>query len=824
MDIDFNIPTIITKRNVDSGGNPISVKLIEIRQIMDNYSCVVLSQTPDEYNRIYIEGFTEVFDIERLDKKNFKVDYSQGIIYFHPFNIGKAISIEYYGTGYELISASRVFTKVDKYGNVIDTLEEILNRASLQLKLIESLGGAIKVIEKLDEDIKNANNLNAYFDKMIPEATGLKNELDTIVTDAKGWKDQLKQDVEDGKILQPLLHNDIIQGREVKQQLDQSIADAQDDIAKIEATGNEIIYITSSQWTYNDVSKMYEKQITHTCNSENVHVTCKTSDTKEALFLPWKIVDKNNVLLKSDEVVNVSVIISASYYKALIDNTTTQEVIDARKGELTLFDKMNKVDVLLETMANEYTIFKKDYETLQNAINRAVEKNATLELKPIKYELTEYLTIDISKCSIKGNGCIFDFSNAPNELACIKIIGSNKNPYTQNGNFFENVEIIGKGKESSQIAIKFESDSSSHATSHINLNSLNIHDFNKGIVYKTFSYLIRHSSVDVYNCDTCVEMTSGGYDYGENINFYGCAFYNSEKAVVGSNWDGAFHFTSCSIDYCNVNFDISNMNKCFFSNGHIEGQGVFKGSMNIDNSWIVIPYNKDGQFNPISINDVINIRNSFINIASQNSKLVAGDGKLILDSNNHYNTSLFATCDLNDNSSVVSPKGFQIYSIGGTDDVVNGIWDRKNCVITIDTINKETGDFCYKVTKAYGAGSECLFRILLPRKNLNNKRIRIRLRCKSSKTVTSNEHHVVTNLMDISNGVDEKGFPIFTKGVKVDESKLNLSTSYQWSNVLDTSQLVINGQEKYISIDVNLTNWLSENNSIYIDRVLMFEY
>lgn len=352
MDIDFNIPTIITKRNVDSGGNPISVKLIEIRQIMDNYSCVVLSQTPDEFNRIYIEGFTEVFDIEKLDKKNFKVDYNQGIIYFHPFNIGKAIAIEYYGVGYELISASRVFTKVDKYGNVIDTLEEILNRVSLQLKLIESLGGAIKVIEKLDEDIKNANNLNAYFDEMIPEATELKNELDTIVTDAKGWKDQLKQDVEDGKVLQPLLHNDIIQGREVKQQLDQSIADAQDDINKIEAKGNEVVNITSSQWTYNDTSKMYEKQITHTCNSENVHVTCKTTDTKEALFLPWKIVDKSNILLKSDEAINVSVVISARYYKALIDNTTTQEVIDARKGELTLKDKIDKIDEGLETIVN----------------------------------------------------------------------------------------------------------------------------------------------------------------------------------------------------------------------------------------------------------------------------------------------------------------------------------------------------------------------------------------------------------------------------------------------------------------------------------------
>lgn len=344
MDMDFNMPTIITKRNTDSSGNPISVKLIEIRQIMDHYSCVVLSQTPDELNRICIEGFTEVFDIERLDKKNFKVDYNQGIIYFHPFNIGKAISIEYYGTGYELISASKVFTKVDKYGNVIDTLESILERADLQLKLVETLGGAIKVIEKLDVNIKNANNLNAYFDEMLPEATGLKNELDTIVTDAKGWKDQLKQDVTDGKVLQPLLHNDIIQGNATKQQLEQTIANAQDDINKIEATGNEIVYISSSEWVYNDTSKMYEKQITHTCNSENLLVSCKSTDTKDALFLPWKPVDGNNILLKSDEPINTSVVISARYYKPLIDNTTTQEVIDARKGEIDLKTKIDKVD------------------------------------------------------------------------------------------------------------------------------------------------------------------------------------------------------------------------------------------------------------------------------------------------------------------------------------------------------------------------------------------------------------------------------------------------------------------------------------------------
>lgn len=439
MDIDFNIPTIITKRNTDSSGSPISVKLIEVRQVMDSYSCIVLTQIPDELHRIYIEGFTEVFDIERLDKKNFKVDYNQGIVYFHPFNVGKAISIEYYGTGYELISASRVFTKVDKYGNIIDTLESILERSDLQLKLIESLGGAIKVIEKLDENIKNANNLNAYFDEKIPEATELKNELDTIVTDAKGWKDQLKQDVEDGKILQPLLHNDIIQGNATKEQLEQSIANAQDDIAIIEATGNEIINIISSEWVYNDTSGMYEKQIAHSCNSENVQITCKTSDTKEALFLPWKIVDKSNILLKSDESINVSVVISARYYKALIDNTTTQEVIDARKGEVNLKGKIDKIDKELGNIKNNHlSINVKDYgaigdgvtddtDAFQNALNKIMQNDSGVLCIPCGiYKINELVInkINANKIIIEGQYQKMDYWNTQNETVKILVTGS----------------------------------------------------------------------------------------------------------------------------------------------------------------------------------------------------------------------------------------------------------------------------------------------------------------------------------------------------------------------------------------------------------------
>ena len=114
-------PVIITKRNTDSESNPISVSLIETRQISDG-AFIVLKQVPDELYRVNVQGYTEVFDVERLKVHEFNVDYEQGIVYFHPKAIGKTIVVEYYGRGYELISASRIFTKYDKFGNVIETL------------------------------------------------------------------------------------------------------------------------------------------------------------------------------------------------------------------------------------------------------------------------------------------------------------------------------------------------------------------------------------------------------------------------------------------------------------------------------------------------------------------------------------------------------------------------------------------------------------------------------------------------------------------------------------------------------------------------------
>lgn len=290
-------PVIITKRNTDSEGNPISVYLIETKKIFSDGSFIVLKQIPDELERVTIQGYKEVFDVERMKVHEFKVDYEQGIVYFHPKAVGKTIVVEYYGKGYELISASRIFTKYDKFGNVIETLEDI----------IEKIHEIKPTLDRLTKSEELINEVNENLDRL--------------------------------EILNPEMKNNIEVGTNVKNELEESIANAQDDIATISATGNVEMLVSTNEWYLN--VDVYEKEITHDLNSENPHLSFKNADTKEGVTMGYKIIDKTRILLKSDEAINLSVTLSASYYKPLMTtNVDEGEILLAREGEANLRDNM----------------------------------------------------------------------------------------------------------------------------------------------------------------------------------------------------------------------------------------------------------------------------------------------------------------------------------------------------------------------------------------------------------------------------------------------------------------------------------------------------
>lgn len=315
---------IIAKRNVDSNQTPISVNLTELKQIIDVHSCLVLNQLPDEHYGINIDEFTEVYDIEDVTTKSYKVDYANGVLYFHPNNIGKVIQVNYYGIGCTLLSASRIYTKYDKYGNVLETLEELIDKGKLYIQAIESLGGAVEVINRLEnanstgtilhenllEDIRVGTPLNTNLKENIQEGNTLLPNLVDANNAATQKKKDLDQSIVNATDTNTTLSNTNQSATQTNLVLQQTIASGKDSVDKINATGNKSLIIGASQFVNNEYTWK------HDMNSEDLHVTFEDLATKLPLLPDYQRIDKNNILIRNSvEHPNIKVVLSASYYQ-----------------------------------------------------------------------------------------------------------------------------------------------------------------------------------------------------------------------------------------------------------------------------------------------------------------------------------------------------------------------------------------------------------------------------------------------------------------------------------------------------------------------------
>ena len=126
MAIDYKSPIIILW-NTDSSGNPVSEEILnESKQVVQN--TIVLTQIPDKFYRVLITGFVEIEQHEEITSETqFKVNYQNGIITFHPSQEGQTINIDkYFGRGVIFTPASRIYTGVDSSGNITQTLYDII--------------------------------------------------------------------------------------------------------------------------------------------------------------------------------------------------------------------------------------------------------------------------------------------------------------------------------------------------------------------------------------------------------------------------------------------------------------------------------------------------------------------------------------------------------------------------------------------------------------------------------------------------------------------------------------------------------------------------
>lgn len=354
MDLEFKKKqSVLTKYHIDPDTKkPITVPVVEKQQVhpLKNLIQMVGEVKKNKKIQIIDRDMIPVNKPEKITQPyHYYVDYEQNLIHFHPDIAGQTVEYKYEDMGVTVISANKIFTKQDEKGNVIELLEDIIRLGREAIDVMETIGGVAIVMKRLEDDIK--------------------------------------------------------EGYEVSDKIQADIQQAKDEILSVR--GNKEVIIKSSDWTLN--VDVYEKEITHDLNSENLHVTARNSDTKEAVTIGYKILDKTRILLKSDEAINMSVILSASYYHATqtISDDIAEEVVKARKGEVDLKTKIDSIDEQLDNNVHiinsiayvDVTRFAgvDDSEKLRNAFSYIInlDDNYTKKLTTSKIlEINESVVLD----------------------------------------------------------------------------------------------------------------------------------------------------------------------------------------------------------------------------------------------------------------------------------------------------------------------------------------------------------------------------------------------------------------------------------------------
>ena len=204
--------------NRDENGNPMSWHIpLEVQQISPTHGVIQLVQVPDQHQRIKIVTeeniqLTEVFNIEDITLDSFYVDYGVGIVRFHESQHGKMVKVNYYGRGVILISDSRIFHRDGE--NVTDTWDNILDRSKDALNLIESAGGLVGAMEKIDEKIEQGNATADRLENFITETQFYGY---TITLSREAFVVKAKESGEVGKTEISTIYTDVIVYKGAKQ-------------------------------------------------------------------------------------------------------------------------------------------------------------------------------------------------------------------------------------------------------------------------------------------------------------------------------------------------------------------------------------------------------------------------------------------------------------------------------------------------------------------------------------------------------------------------------------------------------------------------------
>lgn len=496
------------------------------------------------------------------------------------------------------------------------------------------------------------------------------------------------------------------------------------------------------------------------------------------------------------------------------------------REELTKLFKEWKEDGTLASLLNDQILVKaferEDNESddtgrLQRAIKVGEEANLPVVLEPHHtYHVSKMLSIDLSKSCIHGQGAELDCSQIDASLYpnAIHVYCSDVPPYTQNHQ--AHIIDLGIKVNRSCTGIYLGSSASGVGVAHITLDRLNIRGCQVGIKTGEHAYLIRMHHTDILDCETCVDITYAG-DSGENIILDGCALYNSTTCLKVNNPNTSINLINTSMDYSATSIHCIQGNikatQC-----HIEGCGqliiednsgadvVLNGCSLIMVADTFPPYVVKGRGRLV-------VKDGFISGGNYNGvfkDIVSGGGYVKFIDNNSY--------DICDHFMQYYSDTDELMKIVATGDGSSSdIWTNDNCKITIDGAKAETNNFCYRIAKTYGGGSQSGVLVYIP---ITSHRVAIRVRVKADYQMDVPVEVSYVRTLDHQPESQANTYSL-SRQQTIGDATHTIGTEWQWIHIITNS---MRRPEWCNAILLKFNFFMHSQSVMYIDRVNVNTY
>lgn len=333
-------------------GIPI-VKIKTEKQTVNSLKNVIqLMETPDEQERVTIVDSTNMIEVDNYEdlteENQYWVDYNNplGNIYFHPNKKAQVYNIKYGSKGYTLISANKIFTKLDEQGNAVELLSDIIEQGRDIIDELLILGGGIQVFYKLQQAIADGNELNTKLVEENTKATSNITNLTKQNTDATSniaklttQNNKADENILDLKVQNPRAEQNLAN-------LNKAMTDCADDIANITKTDNGVAIVTTANWGTADSEGFYHCTITHTANSKdlNLNIFDYTNNVQgESVMVTVTPLTDTTFKVSSIENTPIKIVFASGYYGGHT-SANTRDAINNLETQ-----KQNKTDNLLET-------------------------------------------------------------------------------------------------------------------------------------------------------------------------------------------------------------------------------------------------------------------------------------------------------------------------------------------------------------------------------------------------------------------------------------------------------------------------------------------